>query len=235
MTRILSILDEFIKEIQQHNPYKLVLKGGTALSLFYLNRHRESEDLDFDSDISNLKRYKEIEKYFIGILNELKKRHILKHFKLGKSGLASTNRYHMKIELETYKTFQTKIDVDFVKLPNKLERKGKLYFYSKERIFITKMITFINRKEFKDLYDISYLLPRVNINKFIHNLNVVRLIEKLLKIIEREDILKLYKYAFRNVDLRFRDLKQSQVDNFVSKLMRNLRILRNKINHTTQL
>lgn len=229
MSTVLSILGEFLKEVELDNPYKLVLKGGTALSLFYLNHHRESEDLDFDSDVSNLKKYKEVESYFISILGRLKEKQILKDFKLGKHGLASTNRYHMKLQLETYKTFQTKIDLDFVKLPKKLEQKGELYFYTKERIFITKMITFNNRREFKDLYDLSYLLPKVNITPFIRNQDVITLIDNLIRIIGEEDVVRLYKSAFRNVDLRFRDLKPSQVDSFVSKFVKKMRILRNKL------
>ncbi len=229
MTRIIPILEEFLKEMEKDNPYKLVLKGGTALSLFYLNHHRESEDLDFDSDKSNLEKYKEIEKYFINILNKLKEKRIIKYFKKKKSGLAATNRYHMKLELETYKTFQTKIDVDFVELPKKLDQKGNLYLYTKERIFITKIVTFINRKEFKDLYDISKLLSKIDEKFFIRNQNVINLLDNIIKITEKEDILRLYKSAFRNVDLRFKDLKQSQLDSFITKLIRNLRIFKSKI------
>lgn len=225
----MHILEEFLKEIEKNNPYKLVIKGGTALSLFYLDHHRESEDLDFDSDKVNLKKYGEIEKYFIDILNKLKKKNIIKDFEKRKGDLASTNRYHLKLELETYKTFQTKIDVDFVESPKNLNKKGELFFYTKERIFITKSITFINRKEFKDLYDISHLLPKIDIKTFIHNKNVINLVDSLTRIIEKEDILALYKSAFRNVDLRFKDLKQSQLDAFVLKLIRNLRIFKNKI------
>ena len=33
------------------------MKEGTALSLLYLNHHRESEDLDFDADISLIKEH----------------------------------------------------------------------------------------------------------------------------------------------------------------------------------
>lgn len=229
MPKILFILKKFLKELTIDNPYNLVAKGGTALSLFYLDHHRESEDLDFDSNISNLKRYKEIEKHFINILNKLKINGIIKDFKVGKSGLAATNRYHMKLELETYKTFQTKIDVDFVDLPKNLNKKGKLYLYSKERIFITKIITFIDRKEFKDLYDLSKLLPKIKVKNFVSNKNVINLVDELIKIIEREDILRLYKYAFKNVDLRFKNLKQSQLDDFIKKFLRNLRIFKNKI------
>lgn len=230
MAPIISILEEFLKEIEQNNQYNLVLKGGTALSLFYLNHHRESEDLDFDSDIANRSRYKEIEGFFIGILNRLKEKKILENFKIGKSGLAATNRYHMKLELETYKTFHTKIDVDFVELPKKLEQKGRLHLYTKERLFITKMVAFVDRKEFKDLYDISYLLAGVDIKNFTHNQNVINLVDDVIKTIEEEDISTLYKYAFRNVDLRFKDLKESEIDGFVAKLVRNLRVFKNKLN-----
>ncbi|MFH1636931.1 MAG: nucleotidyl transferase AbiEii/AbiGii toxin family protein [Candidatus Woesearchaeota archaeon] len=229
MARILYILEEFLKEVEHSNPYGLVLKGGTALSLYCLNNHRESEDLDFDSDISNKGKHKEIERYFIGILEKLKEKQVIKDFRQGKSGLASTNRYHMKLELETHKKFQTKIDVDFVELPNTLKRKGELCLYSKERAFITKMLTFTNRKEFKDMYDIACLLPKIDTKPFIRNRNVIGLIDDILAIIEKEEILILYKSAFRNVDLRFKDLKQHQLGSFVSKLVKDLRILRNKL------
>mgnify|MGYP001609021132 CR=1 FL=1 len=229
MTKILTILEEFVKEIEKDNPYKLVIKGGTALSLFYLNHHRESEDLDFDTDVSYLKEYKKIETYFIYILEKLKQRNVLKDFSKGKSGLAATNRYHMKLQLETYKIFDTKIDVDFVKIPSELKNKGKLFFYSPERLFVTKMVTFINRREFKDLYDITHLIPHIDSNTFKHNPNVIRLIDDIISAILNEDIMKLFKNAFRNVDLRFKDLKESGVSQFSLNALRSFRTLRNTL------
>lgn len=98
---------------EKDNPYKLIGKGGTILSLFYLNRHRESEDLDFDTTLER-SEYKNIEAYFISILENLKANGLVSNYTKGKSGIAATNRYHMNITLETYKTFRTKIDVDFV-------------------------------------------------------------------------------------------------------------------------
>jgi len=80
MTHILTILEEFLKEMEKNNPYQLVIKGGTALSLFYLNHHRESEDLDFDADLSYLKEYEKIEAYFVSILEQLRQNHVLKNF-----------------------------------------------------------------------------------------------------------------------------------------------------------
>ena len=91
------------------------------------------------------------------------------------------------------------------------------------------MLSFVDRNEFKDLYDIYYLLDKVDINLFRKNENVVELIEKVLNVIEKENILDLYKKAFRNVDLRFKDLKQTGLESFILKLVRKLRVLENKI------
>jgi len=229
MPRVLAILEKFLNELERNNPYKLVIKGGTALSLFYLNHHRESEDLDFDADISYLKDYKQIEAYFICILEKLKQKKILKEFSKGKSGLAATNRYHMKLQLETYKTFNTKIDVDFVKIPENLHSKGELFYYSPERLFVTKIATFINRREFKDLYDIAHLIAHIDVRTFKSNKNVINLIDEFITTILNEDSIGLFKNAFRNVDLRFKDLKEGEVERFCSKTIIRLRTLKNKL------
>lgn len=229
MTRILDILKEFLKEMEKNNPYNLIAKGGTALSVYYLDHHRESEDLDFDANLDK-KYYKEIENYFLEILENLKKKEVLKDYSKGKSGLAGTSRYHMKLQLESYKIFNTKIDVDFVKSIKKLNEKGKLFIYSLEEIFVTKAITFINRKEFKDIYDISYMLPKIDIKILDNYPNIIELLNNLIAMLQNEDILGLYKKAFRNVDLRFRDLKEPDINKFIFKIIRDLRILKNQLN-----
>ena len=67
MTRILNILAQFLKEVEKDNPHNLVLKGGTALSLYYLDHHRESEDLDFDVEQQYIQKYTKIEQYIQNI------------------------------------------------------------------------------------------------------------------------------------------------------------------------
>jgi len=228
MARILDILEEFLQEIEKNNPYKLIAKGGTILSLFYLNHHRESEDLDFDTTLDK-NQYKNIESYFLAILESLKKKGTLKSYHRGKSGLAATNRYHINIILGTHKEFYTKIDVDFVKPIKDLNKKGALFYYPLERLFIGKSITFINRKEFKDIYDIKHMLPKLDIKTFKNNPHVVVLVDDLINTIQNEDIVSLYKRAFHNVDLRFKDLKESEIENFIAKLIRDLRVFKNKI------
>ena len=228
MVKIIEILEEFLQEIEKNNPHKLIAKGGTALSLFYLNHHRESEDLDFDAMLDK-SQHKNIEFYFLSILEHLKKEGMLKNYRKGKSGLAATNRYHINLVLETYKEFYTKIDVDFVKPIKNIKKKGDLFYYPLERLFIGKCITFINRKEFKDIYDIKHMLPKIDLETFRNNPNVVKLIDDLIKAIQSEDMPSLYKSAFRNVDLRFKDLKEPQIKTFTEKLIRDLRIFKNKI------
>ena len=228
MEKILDILNEFLHEIEKDNPYKLIGKGGTILSLFYLNRHRESEDLDFDTTLKR-SQSKNIEDYFISILEKLKAKGLINSYSKGKSGLAATNRYHMSIAMETYKTFHTKIDIDFVEPAKSTEKKGEFFYYPIERLFVGKLITFIDRKEFKDIYDIAHMAPKVDLKIFKDNPNVVKLIDDALKTIENENIVPLYKKAFRNMDLRFKSLKESEIESFVQKLIRDLRILRNKI------
>ena len=228
MVKILDILREFLQEIEKDNPYKLIGKGGTILSLIYLNRHRESEDLDFDTEL-DVSQHKNIELYLLAILERLKNKGTIKSYRKVKSGLAATNRYHMNLVLETYKTVHTKIDVDFVKPVKSLRRKGALFYYSLERLFIGKSIAFIERKEFKDIYDIAHMMPELDVKIFRGNSSVIALIDDLINEIENEDTIALYRRAFRNVDLRFKSLKESEIEAFIAKLLRDLRILKNKI------
>ena len=61
------------------------------------------------------------------------------------------------------------------------------------------------------------------------NKNVIKLIADLIEVVNNEEIIPLYKRAFRNVDLRFKDVKESNIENFISRLVKNLRIFKNKI------
>lgn len=228
MARILDVLEEFLREVEKSNPHGLIGKGGTILSLFYLGRHRESEDLDFDTMLEK-SQYRKIEAYFISILERLKRKGFIRSYSMGKSGLATTNRYHMNITLETYKKFHTKIDVDFVKTVKSLEKKGELRYYPIERLFISKLIAFTSRKEFKDIYDLSHMINKLDLEIFKGNQNVIRLIDDAVKAIESEEVVLLYKKAFRNVDLRFKSLKEPKIEEFVAKLVRDLRLLKNRI------
>ena len=47
MAKILDILQEFLHEIEKDNPYKLIGKGGTILSLFYLKVSNKFTDFGY--------------------------------------------------------------------------------------------------------------------------------------------------------------------------------------------
>ena len=228
MSTVLNLLKKILKEIEQDNPFGLVLKGGTPLSLYYLNEHRESEDLDFDVDKKLIIKHEDINKFFIKILDKLKSKGIIMNYKFGKTGFASTDRYHSKLILTTYKKIYTKLDLDFIDLPDNLWKKGQLNLYSAERLFISKIITFIQRKEFKDAYDVYYLIEKIDVTKFTPD-TTVKTLNDFIFAIKSENLLDLYKFAFRNADLKFRNIKENQLNLFAKQLERKIRILINKL------
>lgn len=229
MARILDILAEFLKEVEKDNPYHLVLKGGTALSLYYLDHHRESEDLDFDAEQKLFQHYEKIKWYLESILQKIKEKKIITEYTITKAEFASTKRYHIKVELKTHKIYHTKIDIDFVEIPKVLEQRGKLLIYSKERLFIGKLLAFTNRKEFKDIYDISQLIKSIHIEQWKGNKNVQELLKKVIDVMTEEDINRMFKIAFRNIDMKFKNLKESQLRTFIQKTERDIHRIINMI------
>jgi len=114
-------------------------------------------------------------------------------------------------------------------LPNNLIKNRNLNLYSKERMFITKLVTFISRKEFKDLYDIAHLTDKIDIKKFKDKQNIIILIQDAITTIKQEDIQKMFKLAFRNINLKFKNLKEPQLDKFIQEITKKLRIIINKL------
>ena len=219
----MDILEKIVEHIEKGNPYDLIFKGGTALSMIYLNHHRESEDLDFDVDIKYLQDYNGIQHYFIGIFNKLKDQGYIEDYKLGKTGLATTNRFHMKVQFSMYKRFQTKIDLDFVQPSGKLNHQGELLIYSLERLFISKIIAFTERQDFKDFIDISYMLPKIDLSIYENKNELAIILQKLVDSIEEKSLVKRFNSILQNVDLKIRDFRRSDLTNLVSKTLRGLR------------
>lgn len=167
MTAMMEIIKKLIEKMKTSNPYSLVLKGGTALAYHHLNWHRESEDLDFDSNIEKMSEVDEIVKWICGLLDELVNEEVITHYVITKASFAQTQRYHMKIKLVSYKEFLTKIDIDFRDIKSEIEYDGELGFYSSEHMLISKIRTYISRGTLKDIYDISYLLRIVDHKKIL--------------------------------------------------------------------
>jgi predicted nucleotidyltransferase component of viral defense system len=224
MVKIMELLTKVIEQIEKDNPYKLVFKGGTALSILHLNHHRESEDLDFDVDIKYLDDYKGIRDYFIGIFENLKKNEIIDDYIIGKTGLAKTNRFHMKIQFVSYKTFHTKLDIDFIKPSDKLKYRGELLFYNLERMFISKVITFTERQEFKDFIDIAYMLPKVDFTVYDNKSKLAELLQRMIESVDEKTLIKRYDSISRNVDLRIKGLRKGEIYRLIERTFRDIRV-----------
>lgn len=218
----MEVLKAFCKELEKENPFGLVLKGGTALAVYHFN-HRESEDLDFDVDISLKKDIQKLEEYFKAIFNRLQQNKLIVEYKITKSDFAATNRFHLKVELKTAKTYYSKIDLDFIELPATVEKRGELGLYPLERMFIGKSIAFVNRKEFKDLYDLAYLAPKIAAEKIVKKKEVAELLQRVISTAQTQDTATMFKLAFRNVNLKFKDIKESKIDEFVAATLQKIR------------
>jgi predicted nucleotidyltransferase component of viral defense system len=229
MTRIMDVLDLVVDKLRKDNPYGLVLKGGTSLAIHHTPKHRESEDLDFDVDIKKKGQAEEIALSIEAILQELMGSGIITKYRVTKKGMAATDRYHMNLIIETYKPFQTKMDFDFVNISQNLEYEGKLGFYTKERMFVAKLMTFVSRRELKDIYDISYLLKVVEPGSFPEAEKLAILIEKAVNTANNGELVASYRKTLRNLDVRFKNLSEGKVSDFMNSTIRQLRAFRNEL------
>jgi hypothetical protein len=223
MVRLMEILERIIEHIETKNPFGLIFKGGTALALLHLDHHRESEDLDFDVDIKYLDDWKSIQEYFFGIFEDLKEQKVIQDYKIGKSGLASTNRFHMKMQFILHKKYQTKLDIDFIKPSDGLKNRGELFYYSLERMFISKVVTFTARQEFKDFIDIAFILPKIDFTVFDNKHELAGLLQKLIDTIDEKALKEHFNLLNRNIDLKIKGLRKGEINQLITRTYRNLR------------
>ena len=224
MVKLMDILERIIKQIEANNPYGLIFKGGTALALIHLDHHRESEDLDFDVHVKYLDEWKNIQEYFIGIFEDLKEQLVIQDYKIGKSGLALTNRFHMKIQFILHRKYQTKLDIDFVKPSGGIKNRGELLFYSLERMFISKIVTFTARREFKDFIDIAFILPKIDFTVFENKLKLAELLQKLIDTVDEKSLIEHYNLLNKNIDIKIKSMRKGEIDNLITKTFRNIRM-----------
>jgi len=223
----MEILERIMKQIEANNPYGLIFKGGTALALIHLDHHRESEDLDFDVHMKYLDDWRSIQEYFIRIFEELKEEKVIQEYKIGKSGLASTNRFHMKIQFILHKQYQTKLDIDFIKPSGGLKNRGELFYYSLERMFISKVVTFTARREFKDFIDIAFILPKIDFAVFDNKLKLAELLQKLIDTIDEKSLIEHYNLLSKNIDLKIKGMQKGEINKLIVRTFRNIRAATN--------
>jgi hypothetical protein len=153
----------------------------------------------------------------------LKEQKVINDYKIGKTGLAATNRFHMKIQFILYKTFQTKIDIDFIKPSDKLKVRGELLYYNIERMFISKIITFTERQEFKDFIDIAFMLPKIDLTIYENKTELAKLIQRLIDTVDERSLIERFEFLSRNVDLKILGLRKGEVRNLITRTFRDLR------------
>lgn len=199
------IFDKFVK-----NPSlvkQFYFTGGTALSVVYLH-HRESEDLDFFSEIDL--ENEEIFNFIEAIAKS-------KNFEI-----RFTSRERTKI-FELLKNKKVEIKVDFAYYPYKRLKKGikigTVMVDSLRDIAINKLHTITSRTEVKDFVDLYFLLKEFTLwdliygvkEKFNMELDILWLGSDLLKVNQFDYLPKML------VPLKLSDLQE-----FYKKLAKKL-------------
>jgi hypothetical protein len=96
-------------------------------------------------------------------------------------------------------------------------------------MFVDKLLTFASRGALKDFYDVSLLLDRVKAKSFKSPEKLAGLVDTVIeKCSDRSMVTKL-REELRATDLRFRHLKESGVESFVARTLRNLRTFKNEL------
>jgi len=229
VARIMDILELMLDEIKKDNPYGLVLKGGTALALHHLLRHRESEDLDFDVPLQHLPESELVSTYLKAILLKLKSDGRISNFQIRKEGFSSKAVFHMNLVVTTHRQYLTKFDLSFLEVPPEIELDGKLGFYTAKRMLVMKLLTFVSRENLKDLFDIYHLLRTVKPSELQESNKVADLVDKVIDICEQPDLIRIFKRTLENIDLHFQDLKEKNLSTFIERTIKALKAFRNQL------
>ncbi|WP_270983233.1 nucleotidyl transferase AbiEii/AbiGii toxin family protein [Campylobacter helveticus] len=143
-----------IKEILPFFEDNFVLKGGTALSLFY-GLDRYSEDLDFDCKnnnmnfINKLKKHKDFKFWKISIKKDTD---LVFRAMLDYGTCSHLGAYPLKIEVSN----RNKIFLQENKL--KTTKKDGVNIYELDELIKMKVIAFSGRDKIRDFYDLGFLL-----------------------------------------------------------------------------
>lgn len=145
---------DFIKNILPYFGDKFILKGGTALSLYYgLNRY--SEDLYFDCLTSNmncinrLKQCKDFNKWNISIKKDTDMVFI---FIIDYGSVSHLGKYPLKIEISSRnKSLLNSNRLKYNKFDN-------VNVYCIEDLIEMKAAAFSGREKIRDFFDLGYLL-----------------------------------------------------------------------------
>lgn len=212
-----------IKSILPYFGDNFVLKGGTALSLYYgLNRY--SEDLDFDAKSNNmnfinkLRNHKDFKNWNINIKKDTDTVFRAMIDYKAKSHLGD---YPLKIEVSN----RNKIFLQTNSL--KYENIDKVNVYSIDELIKMKTIAFSGRDKIRDFYDLGYLLEKYPKNFSKESLFTVH--EKVsyagteeLNLLLKDEVKKHKLVSSKDIDI---------TDNYSQNILKKIEILiKNKNN-----
>ncbi|MDY2999661.1 nucleotidyl transferase AbiEii/AbiGii toxin family protein [Campylobacter hyointestinalis] len=145
---------ELIKEILPYFGDNFVLKGGTALSLYYgLNRYSEDVDLDCTTNnmnfINKLKRHKDFGKWNINIKKDTD---TVFRAMIDYGATSHYGSYPLKIEVSSRNKDLLRSNI------LKYENIKGVNVYSVDELIKMKGIAFSGRDKIRDFYDLGYLL-----------------------------------------------------------------------------
>ena len=179
---------EILPDVAQCTNGKLVLVGGTALTLFYLN-HRISVDLDFNPIIGNDKKLKEELK---GCLTKSGYRTIAGNYE--NQFIVQFENTSIKIEI-----FEPDPEEKVKHVEERIFAGAKVNAASLKDLLRMKVKTYGKRKEVRDLFDIFYIIKKGDrdfglINELISKSGLPSEIDKISELaFNSEDVLEFKK------------------------------------------
>lgn len=215
-----------MKSILPYFGDNFVLKGGTALSLYYgLNRY--SEDLDFDAKSNNmnfinkLKNHKDFKNWNINIKKDTDTVFRAMIDYKAKSHLGD---YPLKIEVSN----RNKIFLQTNSL--KYENIDRVNVYSIDELIKMKTIAFSGRDKIRDFYDLGYLLEKYPKNFSKESLFAVH--EKVsyagteeLNLLLKDEVKKHKLVSSKDIDI---------TDNYSQNILKKVEILIENKNNLEQ-
>ncbi|MEE9150468.1 MAG: nucleotidyl transferase AbiEii/AbiGii toxin family protein, partial [Thermoplasmata archaeon] len=97
-------------------------------------------------------------------------------------------------------------------------------FYSMERTFISKVITFTERQEFKDFIDIAYMLPKIDFTVYDNKMKLAELLQRMIESVDEKSLIARYDLMSRNVDLKIRGLRKGEILKLIARTFRDIRV-----------
>ena len=174
-------------------------------------------------------RNPKIVRYIRGVLDKMKADGVISGYGIPKAVFASTGRFRMKVALMTHVDCQTKVDLTYTPMPDGFDMDGRLRFYTSDRMLVDRLLTFAARGELKDFHDISLLLEKVDAASSKEPARLADLVEEVIRRSSAKGILADFRAQMRATDLRFRLLRESGVDSFVTGTLRALRRFKNEL------